>query len=467
MRSLLRSLRNMPITFRLTLYFSLTMAIVLYCVSGLLYSTMRSQLNQKDEQELRSSMQFQQEMAVAISERQGTEAQWQKELFEFVVQQERLSLRIISPDGKIYSQSANMRVPQSDFSPPTQNFSYRSWRYSDDEHREKYLITSTYFTLKDHQQWLVQAALNVSKNNEIIENYYQMMQFIAALAIIIFSAFGFWLARRGLSPLRTIIADIEKIHAEDLHTRISTQRWPTELNALAASFDRMMMRLEASFKQLNRFSSDIAHELRAPINNLISAASVTQSKDRSSQEYQETLAAIVEEGERLSRMISSMLFLARADNSREALSKEWLSSQHEFEKLINFYDILAEENNITLVSEGDIAVRGDPLLLQRALSNLLSNALRHTGENGQITLSARDDGNVTLLSIEDNGEGISAEHLPLIFDRFYRIDASRSLTENTGLGLAIVKTIAELHGGKILVESEPGKGSRFTLVLPK
>lgn len=467
MRSLLRPLRNMPITFRLTLYFSLTMAIVLYCVSGLLYSTMRSQLNQKDEQELRSSMQFQQEMAVAISERQGTEAQWQKELFEFVVQQERLSLRIISPDGKIYSQSANMRVPQSDFSPPTQNFSYRSWRYSDDEHREKYLITSTYFTLKDHQQWLVQAALNVSKNNEIIENYYQMMQFIAALAIIIFSAFGFWLARRGLSPLRTIIADIEKIHAEDLHTRISTQRWPTELNALAASFDRMMMRLEASFKQLNRFSSDIAHELRAPINNLISAASVTQSKDRSSQEYQETLAAIVEEGERLSRMISSMLFLARADNSREALSKEWLSSQHEFEKLINFYDILAEENNITLVSEGDIAVLGDPLLLQRALSNLLSNALRHTGENGQITLSARDDGNVTLLSIEDNGEGISAEHLPLIFDRFYRIDASRSLTENTGLGLAIVKTIAELHGGKILVESEPGKGSRFTLVLPK
>lgn len=467
MRSFLRPLRNMSITFRLTLYFSVTMAIVLYSVSGVLYSTMRIQLNQKDEQELRSSMQFQQEMAVTISERQGNEKQWQKELFEFVVQQERLSLRIISPDGKIYSQSKNMRVPQSDFSPPSQSFSYRSWRYRDDEHKEKYLITSTRFTLKNNQQWLVQAALNVSKNNEIIEDYYQKMQVIAALAILIFSAFGFWLARRGLSPLRTINAEIEKIHAEDLHTRVSTQRWPTELNALAASFDRMMMRLEASFKQLNRFSSDIAHELRAPINNLISAASVTQSQDRSRLEYQETLAVIVEEGERLSRMVSSMLFLARADNSRGLLAKEWLLSKHEFEKLINFYDVLAEENIIALSSQGDIALRGDPLLLQRALSNLISNAIRHTGKNGRVILSAKQDADFNYLSVEDNGEGIAAEHLPLIFDRFYRIEAARSMTENTGLGLAIVKTIAELHGGKIVVKSELGKGSRFTLILPK
>lgn len=467
MNTFMRSLRNMPITLRLTLYFSVTMAIVLYSVSGLLYSTLRSQLTQKDEQELRSSMQFQKEMAIAISERQSSEQQWQKELFEYVVQQERLSLRIISPDGKVYSQSKNMRVPQSDFSPPTENFSYRAWRFHEGGHKEKYLITSTHFTLKGHQQWLVQAALNVSKNNEIIEDYYKKMMSVAVLAIVLFAAFGYWLARRGLSPLRTIVAEIEKIRAEDLHARISTQRWPTELNTLAASFDRMMMRLEASFKQLNRFSSDIAHELRGPINNLISAASVTQAKDRSSQEYQETLAAIVEEGERLSRMISSMLFLARADNSREVLTKETVSTTREFERLINFYDVLAEEKNITLTSEGDIRVMADPLLLQRALSNILANAIRHTGENGRIVLTATEDTDMSYLSITDNGEGISAEHLPLIFDRFYRIDAARSLAENTGLGLAIVKTIAELHGGKISVESEPGQGSKFTLALPK
>lgn len=463
----MKSLRNLSITVRLTLYFSIAMAIVLYSVSGLLYANMRVKLNKKDEQELYHSMRFQQEMVTAISEKPSMAEQWQKDVFALIAQQERLSLRIISPDGKIEVQSENMRVPPADFLPATATFRYQPWHYHAGKDKEKYLISATVFTLKNNQHWVVQAALNVSKNDEIIENYYQKMLLIAALAIILFSALGFWLARRGLSPLRTISAEMEKIHADDLHTRLSPQSWPTELNALAASFDQMMMRLEASFKKLNRFSSDISHELRAPINNLISAASVTQSKDRSHEEYQETLAAIVEEGERLSRMVSSMLFLARADNSREPLTKEWLNSRHEFEKLIDFYDVLAEEKNITLLSQGDVALLADPQLLQRALSNLLSNAIRHTDKNGEIILNAASNETLTWISIEDNGEGIAAEHLPLIFDRFYRIEAARSMTENTGLGLAIVKTIAEIHGGKIVVESEPGKGSKFILILPK
>ncbi|WP_253940600.1 heavy metal sensor histidine kinase [Dickeya dadantii] len=458
--------RNFPITLRLTLYFSLAMSLVLYSVSGLLYSTMRNQLSQKDEDELRSTLRFQQEIAATISERQGPKDLWQQELFEFVARQERLSLRIISPDGKVWAQSKNMRVPQRDFPAPSSEFRYSSWRYRAHEASEKYLIASTDFVLKDNQPWLVQAALNVSKNNEIIEDYWKRMQIAAALSIIIFSAIGYWLARKGLLPLRTMSREIEHIHAEDLHTRLSTQRWPSELNTLAASFDGMMTRLEASFKQLSRFSSDIAHELRGPINNLISAASVTQSKARSQGEYRETLAAIVEEGERLSRMISSMLFLARADNSREPLNVEQLDSATEFARLINFYDILAEEKDIELSSEGDAVFYADPIHVQRALANLLSNALRHTPVGGKILLSAANHNGKVWLSVIDNGEGISADHLPHIFDRFYRVDDARSNAENTGLGLALVKTIAEMHGGKIQVASEEGKGSCFTLVLP-
>lgn len=458
--------RNFPITLRLTLYFSIAMCLVLYSVSGLLYSTMRNQLSQKDEDELRSTLRFQQEIAATISERQGPKDLWQQELFEFVARQERLSLRIISPDGKVWAQSNRMRVPSQDFPAPSTDFHYTSWRYHHDDVSEKYLIASTDFILKDNQPWRVQAALNVSKNNEIIEDYWTRMQIAVAIAIVVFSAIGYWLARRGLLPLRTMSREIEQIHADDLHTRLSTQRWPSELNTLSASFDGMMTRLEASFKQLTRFSSDIAHELRGPINNLISAASVTQSKARSPQEYRDALAAIVEEGERLSRMISSMLFLARADNSREPLKLEPLHSTTEFARLINFYDVLAEEKNITLLSSGEVAFYADPIHLQRALSNLLSNALRHTPPGGTIALYATaKEGNV-LLSVEDNGEGISAEHLPHIFDRFYRVDAARSNAENTGLGLALVKTIAEMHGGKIQVASEEGQGSRFTLVLP-
>ncbi|MEW5288125.1 heavy metal sensor histidine kinase [Erwinia papayae] len=458
--------RSVPITLRLTLFFSVAMALVLYSVSGLLYHTMRSQLGQKDENELRSTLRFQQEIATTISERQGPQEQWQKELFEFIVQQERLSLRIISPDGRVWSQSKNMLVPQQDFPPPTTDFRYDTWRYHQGEVHEKYLITSTNFILKNHQPWLVQAALNVSRNNAIIENYWAQMQLAAALAIVCFAALGYWLARRGLSPLRTISREMENIHADDLHTRLATQRWPSELNALAASFDGMMTRLEASFTQLNRFSSDIAHELRGPINNLISAASVTQSKDRSIREYRDTLAAIVEEGERLSRMISSMLFLARADNSSEPLSPERLNSADEFARLIGYYEILAEDKQITLRCEGEVIFHADPLHLQRALANLLSNAIRHTPPGGHIMLSARREADTTCLSVTDDGEGMAAEHLPHILDRFYRVDAARSNAENTGLGLAIVKTIAELHGGKVVVSSQPGRGSQFTLRLP-
>ncbi|GDX04074.1 heavy metal sensor histidine kinase [Buttiauxella sp. A111] len=459
--------RNFSITLRLTLYFTIAMTLVLYSVSGLLYSSMRNQISQKNENELRSTLQFQQEIATTISERQGPTDLWQRELFDFIAHQDRLSLRIISPDGKVWAQSKNLRVPEGDFPAPSPEFKYSPWHYRSGGITEEYLITSTHFLLKGNQPWRVQAALNISRNNEIIEDYWERMQIAVALAIVLFSAIGYWLARRGLYPLRKMSREIEYIHAEDLHTRLATQRWPSELNTLASSFDGMMTRLEASFKQLSRFSSDIAHELRGPINNLISAASVTQSKARSPEEYRDALAAIVEEGERLSRMISSMLFLARADNSREPLHIKHLDSTLEFARLINYYDILAEEKKITLTSEGSVAFRADPVHLQRALSNLLSNAIRHTPSGGEVCLKAvQENGNV-LLSVIDNGEGISTEHLPHIFDRFYRVDDARSNAGSTGLGLALAKTITELHGGKIQVESTEGKGSCFTLVLPQ
>lgn len=178
--------RNLPITIRLTLWFTVAMTLVLYSVSVLLYSTMRNQLTQKDESELRSTLQFQQEIATTISERQGPEDLWQKELFEFIARQDRLSLRIISPDGKVWAQSKNMRTPEADFPPPSREFRYTSWRYRTGDISEKYLIASTNFILKGNQPWLVQAALNVSRNNEIIEDYWQRMQVAAALAIVAF-----------------------------------------------------------------------------------------------------------------------------------------------------------------------------------------------------------------------------------------------------------------------------------------
>jgi two-component system heavy metal sensor histidine kinase CusS len=228
----------------------------------------------------------------------------------------------------------------------------------------------------------------------------------------------------------------------------------------------MLARLERSFDQLSRFSSDLAHEFRSPINNLVAAASVTLGRARDVAEYENTLEVMVEEGSRLSRMVSGMLFLARADNAQQTIRREALSAREEFARLIAFFEVMADEQGIALRAEGDCHLMADAMLLRRALSNLLSNALRYTPRGGTVILRAAADGDACVISVVDDGCGIAPEHLPYLFDRFYRADPARSSTDSTGLGLAVVRSIAELHGGTVTVDSAPGKGAAFTLRLP-
>lgn len=272
--------------------------------------------------------------------------------------------------------------------------------------------------------------------------------------------------RSGLKPLNILNKQIQNIHVERLNTRIGQQKWPRELKELAASFDDMLGRLESSFAELSRFSSDIAHEFRAPINNMVAAASVTQSLPRTPEEYQETLEKIMEEGERLSRMISSMLFLARADNSREVIHIEPVSTSMLFNQVAEFFSGLAEERQIELSTSGDYIMQADVMLLRRAFSNLVDNALRYTPVGGKITLAAERENDRLILSVTDTGEGIEPLHIDHIFERFYCADSARSSNESTGLGLALVKSIVELHNGTIWVESEVGHGSRFVMSFP-
>jgi two-component system heavy metal sensor histidine kinase CusS len=166
-------------------------------------------------------------------------------------------------------------------------------------------------------------------------------------------------------------------------------------------------------------------------------------------------------------MVSSMLFLARADNAKQLVNLEELSTQPEFQKLLDFFGILAEEQGVTLEAEGNVRLHADPLLLRQALSNLLANALRYTARGGTVRLSARDSDDSVFIAVADDGAGIAAEHLPFLFDRFYRADAARSSPDSTGLGLAVVRSIVELHGGSVAVRSDLGSGTTFELKLRK
>ncbi len=230
----------------------------------------------------------------------------------------------------------------------------------------------------------------------------------------------------------------------------------------------MLARLEDSFRRLSDFSSDLAHELRTPISNLMTETQVAISKARSADQYREVLYSNLEEYERLARMIADMLFLAKSDNRLIVPSSEMVDLAAETRGLFDFYEALAEEHGVGLVLTGAGLVLGDRLMIRRALSNLLSNAIRHTSRDGsvKVLIDRRKSGEIQL-SVDNPGEDIEPEHLPRLFDRFYRVDPSRhkAPSDGAGLGLAITKSIVEAHQGTIQIFSSNGS-TRFAITFP-
>jgi two-component system heavy metal sensor histidine kinase CusS len=238
------------------------------------------------------------------------------------------------------------------------------------------------------------------------------------------------------------------------------------LQPVAIAFDDMLDRLEDSFTRLSQFSADIAHELRTPLANIRGEAEVALNRQRTPNEYQAVIESSIAECARLSGIIDNLLFLARAEAAESRVQLAVFDGRTALEKIASYNEAIAEERSLTIRCFGHGEVCADPILFGRAVSNLVDNAVRFTPDGGEITLSLTTDADEIRVMVRDNGCGIPAEHLPRIFDRFYRVEASRS-SEGTGLGLALVKSIAELHGGSVSVESEPGKGSTVTIRLPQ
>lgn len=314
----------------------------------------------------------------------------------------------------------------------------------------------------------LQAALDVSLGAALLANYRNKLLLVLITGIALTVVAGAWIAHQGLRPLLEITKTAQHITASQLHERITGQNWPTELAKLAEAFDAMLDRLEDSFARLSQFSSDLAHELRTPINNLRGEAEVALSRFRTPEEYQQILTSSLEEFDRLSRMIDGLLFLARADNPKAVMERVAFDARHEMEAVCEFHEAQAGEAAVHITCEGHGWIVGDPMLFRRAVSNLLSNALRHTPAGGSVGLRLRQtDTREVELTVTDTGTGIAAAHLPRLFDRFYRGGGSR-LQESggVGLGLAIVQSIVRLHGGAVSVQSQVGKGTTFTLRFP-
>lgn len=277
---------------------------------------------------------------------------------------------------------------------------------------------------------------------------------------------GWAVSLRGLRPVRMLAARAAAIDVQHLHLRLDAAQQISELQQLSDALNQMLARLEDGFGRLSRFSEDLAHEMRTPLNNLMGQTQLALQKDRSTEDYQALLASSQEEYERLARMIDNMLFLARAEQPDAVLHRQPIALHDAAAQLCDYFEGMAEERGIVLVNEADGALAADPQLLRRALANLLANALRYGSADSPVRIASQRHGDYVDISVTNQGEPIAPEHLPRLFDRFYRCDPSRAEPgDSGGLGLAIVRSIMQLHGGAVRVESSAA-GTCFTLRFP-
>ena len=334
----------------------------------------------------------------------------------------------------------------------------RYWWYENSD--TNYLIIQSPIQLGVNDNFgKIQIALDISYQHKVVSDRKKLgIALLAGTILVLF--LGFFIAHRGMRSLYVLTETAKMITATSLHQRIDPKSWPTELGTLGIAFNQMLDRIEASFIRLKQFSSDLSHELRIPINNLRGETELVLSRNHTSEEYQQVLASNLEELQRISQLIESMLFLSRAENPQLDLHKTLLNMHDEIAFVFDYYQTMAEEKNIRISFEGKGQLLGNSIMLRRMVSNVLSNSLNYTPSGGTIHFSIIESDKDTLHIIaSDNGAGIPEDHLPKIFDRFYRVDSSRSSPGGTGLGLAIVKSIVELHNGTVSITSQPDKGT--------
>lgn len=375
-----------------------------------------------------------------------------RELDDALVGHEGLSITLVDADGAKWFASRGLDYPAALFNTPKEA-GLVTWR----EDGQGYRGLQASVQSGSGRIFTAAVVLDISHHQRFLDGFRLTLAAAVALSALLGAGLGWLAVHAGLRPLRRIIAWAAGLPASHLYERLPETGLPSEIRTLATAFNAMLARLDESFRRLAEFSSDIAHELRTPVSNLMTQTQVVLSRVRTAEEYREVLQSSAEEYERLARMIGDMLFLAKADNRFIVPNCEMIDLAGEARDLIEFYGILAEDRAIRLEVAGTAGLMGDRLMLRRALSNLLSNAIRHCPDGGLVSVRLAQDANAVVIVVENPG-AIPAENLPRLFDRFYTGDrVRRPGGEGVGLGLAIVKSIIEIHGGTITAESVDGQ----------
>ena len=315
----------------------------------------------------------------------------------------------------------------------------------------------------------VQFYLSVDRHRDagLLAGFIKATLLALPLLLIVVALGSGLIARTGLAPLRRFNRLAASIGTQSLNKRLAVSGLPGELEDMAVEFNNMLERIDEGYRQLEDFSGDLAHEMRTPVGTLLGRTQVALTQTRTVAELRGVLEGNVEELDRLSALISDMLFIARAEHNASALDAEPVDLEREAGRVADYLSLIADEKGLRLQVKGTAsAFLADRLLVQRAITNLVSNAIRHATPHSTVSIQIASAEQWATLSVSNEGEGIAPEHIERIFERFYRVDRGRARGEGgSGLGLAIVRSIATLHGGKVEVTSDSGR-TTFTLSFP-
>ncbi len=315
---------------------------------------------------------------------------------------------------------------------------------------------------------IMQIGQSMKDDEEFIEISYKIFGITLVVLMVVAALIGWFMARRALRRVEDVTKTATEIAKGALELRVSAKDGGDEIDRLAQTFNMMLDRIHGLITGIREMTDNIAHDLRSPITRIRGIAEMTLTAAGSPDEHQDMAANTIEECDRLLEMINTMLDITEVEAGAGRLKMEKVDIAELVRDACELFQPIAEDKNITLIcaTPSALSVNGDIQRLQRVVSNLLDNALKYTPSLGTVTVSVNEKDNVVAVSVMDTGPGISKNDLPHIFTRFYRCDQSRS-QEGTGLGLSLAKAIAEAHGGSISVSSSHGKGSAFTVVLPR
>ena len=292
---------------------------------------------------------------------------------------------------------------------------------------------------------------------------------VLPLLVVLTAVIGYLFTRRTLRPVRRITETVRQIQGDqDLSRRVELGKGKDEIYQLADTFDQLLTKIESAFQREQQFTSDVSHELRTPVTVILAQCDAILSDASLPAEQRVSIGLIQKKAQNMAQMISQLLLLSRADQGRQQLQPELLNLSELTEMVCEEQAMLSEEKKIAITTqiEPDLFVKVDETFYIRMLVNLISNAISYGKAGGHILVSCYEQSGFFVGQVEDDGIGIAAEDLPHIWERFYRVDSSRSASGHSGLGLSMVKWIVEAHGGTISVKSSPGEGSIFTFLLP-